>query len=279
MSTNQTVAQAQDAPPIPSTAPNFDDFKEQASNTLGADFIPPQRQSYNDDNGGIAMQDRTFMAFKEQASDKLGTEYVPPPRQVYGNESDVFKWPDGQGMDSDDHVLHNRAPIASNTRVDFANALVRLTAVEEDTKVKITAFKGRVNLKLDMRYHPLGLEEFNNPAADVWAYPKEGYFAGIPEGALISSNMEYVPQATQMAALLAAVQGQQEQEAWLDNLYRTGAMTDSAADGTQGTAPLLTSVISPFSSTLADTEDGVARMDMYNLFDDQQQDYVAMHLA
>jgi hypothetical protein len=252
----------------------FDGEIEGGRNVL-QDFITNARGGENKPGGS---SDDVFSSFTDEVGGKHGGGAIADRTQnddffqssagaVY-SANDDFQWADGSaGMGPLDKVVNNRGPIMSNTRIAFADALVGLTQVQEDEKIRATTFKGRQNLDVSMRYHPLGLGGSAN--SDIWAFPKADYFVGIPEGAIISSNMEYVPQAAQIAALLHADASQSEPSAWLDDLY-SSKQTENPS--TSGMPALLDSVITPFSSTLTEMDDNVQRMVMYNMFDDREQE-------
>lgn len=199
----------------------------------------------------------------------------PPPPPPAQPRTTTMEKPSGQPVttvDAVDAMLNDRGVYQDNGIVDFENALMHLTETEDHQRPRTTVYKGRQNLSLSMRYHPLGMEG----SSDVWAYPKAGYFQGLPVGAIISSNMEYVPQGDQLAALLQEEKKTQAQAAWLEDLYKRGsAGTPSPA---MDPPPLLDSTVVPTGSTL-DADDNFTRLRLYNEYDDREQSHIEMRHA
>ena len=175
-------------------------------------------------------------------------------------------------VDAVDAMLNNRGVYSHNGVVDFANALMRLTETEDHERPRATTFKGRQNLDLSLRYHPLGLEG----KSDVWAYPKAGFFQGLPVGAIISSNMEYIPQGDQLSALLHHDNQNKTQSEWLEDMYKRGRKGTPLP--AMDPPPLLDSAIVPTGSTL-NSDDNFNRLRMYNEYDDKEQANIALHHA
>jgi hypothetical protein len=194
--------------------------------------------------------------------------HVPPKTAVMAPKVEL----PSSTVDAVDAMLSDRGIYADSGVVDFENALMHRTETEDHQRPRTTVYKGRQNLDLSMRYHPLGLEG----SSDVWAYPKAGYFQGLPVGAIISSNMEYVPQGDQLAALLQEEKKTQAQTEWLEDLYKRGSRgTPSPA---MDPPPLLDSTVVPTGSTL-DADDNFARLRMYNEYDDREQSHIALRHA
>ena len=63
----------------------------------------------------------------------------------------------------------------------------------------------------------------------VWAYRKKDLHWGIPEGAVVTSNIEHLPQAHLTAALTQSREGANSIQTALDDMYASG--TAIAPDG------------------------------------------------
>jgi hypothetical protein len=173
-----------------------------------------------------------------------------------------------------DMILEERGVYADSGHTQYKNALTSRTSVEDVIRTRATTFRGRQQLVTDMRYHPLGIRESGvAQISEIWAYPKVGYFAGMPVGAIVSSNMEYVPQAEQVGALVTQYKEGQEQSDWLDELYRRGDHGDSGGSQSEPTQTpsLLDSIVVPMGSSLFENEDAAARFGVLGEFDEDAQ--------
>ena len=126
---------------------------------------------------------------------------------------------------------YSRVVLPTNGTIAYTNAVSNNIIAEAATRSILTKYRGRENQQInqELHYHPLGYYSEKPNDDSVWAYRKKDLHWGIAEGAVVTSNIEHLPQAHLTAALTQSRQGANSIQAALDDMYAAG--TAVAPDG------------------------------------------------
>ena len=149
-----------------------------------------------------------------------GLQFIPHSK--VGADAQEQAIVDKSNVDKMHAAQYSRLVLPRNGRIHFAGAVVNNIITETAEKPVMTRYRGKENIGVneDLKYHPLGYMSAKTNDKNIWAYRKEDIFYGIQPNAMLTSNIEYMPQSAQIQALNAAREGDGAAAA-LAKLYAT----------------------------------------------------------
>jgi len=172
------------------------------------------------------LQENVMLYTPGSASAESGIQFMPHSNQDANMAEQAVI--DKTNIDSMLKPQYARIVMPQNGRINYSGAIVNNIIVETAERSVMTRFRGRENAEVheELRYHPLGFLSDKTNDKSIWAFKKEDLSWGINPDAIVTSNIEYLPQHEQTKALEASKSADGAAQALADLYARSVDLTE-----------------------------------------------------